>query len=142
MTLEPWLEPWKINNGDETALHQPTRPVSRLHPPINRPCSAPGQARSIALPIPPQELRPFYGSYATTNIPPPARRDHTQQPTDTEAALLRLGKMQPEDWFAPQGFPKMCELLPAPRRFSPFPWPGESLKPPFQSRSSHHDDAH
>jgi hypothetical protein len=90
----------------------------------------------------PGTTAPFNGSYATTNIPPPARRDHTQQPTDTEAALLRLGKMQPEDWFAPQGFPKMCELLPAPRRFSLFPWPGESLKPPFQSRSNHHGDAH
>jgi hypothetical protein len=61
---------------------------------------APGQARSIALRLPPQELPPLYGSYATTNIPPPARQDEGQRPTDTEAALLRLGKMQLEDWFA------------------------------------------
>jgi SOS-response transcriptional repressor LexA len=54
---------------------------------------APGQARSIALRLPPQELPSLYGSYATTNIPPPARRDEGQRPTDTEAALLRLGKM-------------------------------------------------
>ena len=61
---------------------------------------APGQARSIALRLAPQELPPLYGSYASTNIPPPVRRDDGQQPTDTEAALLRLGKMQLEDWFA------------------------------------------
>jgi SOS-response transcriptional repressor LexA len=41
---------------------------------------APGQARSIALRLPPQELPPLYGSYATPNIPPPARRDDGQQP--------------------------------------------------------------
>jgi hypothetical protein len=60
----------------------------------------PGQARSIALRLPSQELPPLYGGNATTNIPPSARRDDAQHPTDTEAALLRLGKMQLEDWFA------------------------------------------
>ena len=61
---------------------------------------APGQARSIALRLAPRELPPLYGSYASTNVPPPARRDDGQQPTDTKAALLRLVKMQLEDWFA------------------------------------------
>jgi len=61
---------------------------------------APGQARSIALRVPTQELPPLCGGYATTNIPPPARRDEGQRPTDTEAALLRLGKIQLEDLSA------------------------------------------
>jgi hypothetical protein len=64
---------------------------------------APGQARSIALRLPPEELPPLYGSSATTNIAPPARREEGQQPTNTEAALLRLGKIQLEDWFAHNG---------------------------------------
>jgi SOS-response transcriptional repressor LexA len=51
---------------------------------------APGQARSIALRLPPLELLPLYGSYATANIPPPACQDDGQQPSDTGAALLRL----------------------------------------------------
>jgi len=61
---------------------------------------APGQARSIALRLPPQELPPLHGRSATTNIQPPGRRAEGQQPTNTEAALLRLGKIQLEDWFA------------------------------------------
>jgi hypothetical protein len=64
---------------------------------------APGQARSIALRLPPQELPPLQGRSATTNIPPPAHRAEGQQPTNTEAALLRLGKIQLQDWFAYNG---------------------------------------
>ena len=54
----------------------------------------PGQARSIALRLPPQELPPLHGSSTTANIQPPAGRTEGQQPTNTEAALLRLGKIQ------------------------------------------------
>jgi len=50
-----------------------------------------GPGAGIALCLPPQELPPLCGRCATTNIPPPARQDDGQQPTDTEAALLRLG---------------------------------------------------
>jgi|HubBroStandDraft_4_1064222.scaffolds.fasta_scaffold362108_2 hypothetical protein len=63
---------------------------------------APGQPRSIALRLPPQELPPLHGRSANTSIPPPApaHQAEGEQSTNTEAALLRLGKIQLEDWFA------------------------------------------
>src|ERR1700730_4184249 len=48
---------------------------------------APGQARSITLRLPPQELPPLHGSSATTNTQRSAPTEG-RQPTDTEAALL------------------------------------------------------
>src|SRR5438876_117771 len=61
---------------------------------------APGQARSIRLKLPPEKLPPLQGATTTTNIPPPVPQAEGQQPTDTEAAMLRLGKIQIGDLFA------------------------------------------
>ena len=59
---------------------------------------APGQARSIKTTLPPEKLPPLPG--ASTGTPLPVRQTEGQQPTDTEAAVLRLGKIQIEDLFA------------------------------------------
>ena len=56
---------------------------------------APGEARSIKLKLP-----PLRGVTATTTVQPPARQTEEQQPADTQAALLRLGKLQLDDLFA------------------------------------------
>ena len=61
---------------------------------------APGQARSIRLKLPPEKLPPLQGTATTTNIQPPVRQAEGQQPTDTEAAILHLGKIQIDDLFA------------------------------------------
>ncbi len=60
----------------------------------------PGQARSIRLTFPPEKLPPLPGASASAGIQPPVRQSEGQQSTDTEAALLRLGKVQIEDLFA------------------------------------------
>ena len=66
----------------------------------------PGQARSIRLTLPPEKLPPLPGASASASasasagIQPPVRQSKGQQSTDTEAALLRLGKVQIEDLFA------------------------------------------
>jgi len=61
---------------------------------------APGEARSIKLKLPPEKLPLLRGIAAKTTVQPPARQTEEQQPADTEAALLRLGKIQIEDLFA------------------------------------------
>ena len=58
---------------------------------------APGQARSIKPTLPPEKLPPLPG--ASTGTPLPVRQTEGQQPTDTEAAVLRLGKIQMKDLF-------------------------------------------
>jgi len=58
---------------------------------------APGQARSIKTTLPPEKLPPLPG--ASTGTPLPVRQTEGQQPTDTEAAVLRLGKIQIKDLF-------------------------------------------
>jgi hypothetical protein len=60
----------------------------------------PGEARSIRLKLPPEKLPPLQGTATTTNIPSTVRQAGDQQPTDTEAAILHLGKIQVEDFFA------------------------------------------
>ena len=61
----------------------------------------PGQARSIKMTLSPEKLPPLPG--ASTGTPLPAWQTEGQQPTDTEATLLRLGKIQIEDMFAYYG---------------------------------------
>ena len=61
---------------------------------------APGQARSIKITLPPEKLPPLPGASASTGTPLPGRQTQGQQPTNTEAAVLRLGKIQIEDLFA------------------------------------------
>lgn len=60
----------------------------------------PGKARSIRLAIPPEKLPPLPGASGSAGIRPSVRHAEDQQSTDTEAALLRLGKVQIEDLFA------------------------------------------
>ena len=60
----------------------------------------PGQARSITLRLPAEELPPLQGTMvaATIHAPPPKTDCH--QATDTETALLRFGKIQLEQLFS------------------------------------------
>jgi len=60
----------------------------------------PGQARSIMLRLPAEELPPLQGTMvaATIHAPPPKTDCH--QATDTETALLRFGKIQLEQLFS------------------------------------------
>jgi hypothetical protein len=60
---------------------------------------APGQARSIKMTLSPEILPPLSGVSASTGAPLPVRQTQGQQPTDTEAAVLRLGKIQMKDLF-------------------------------------------
>ena len=60
----------------------------------------PGQARSIRLTLPPEKLPPLPGASGSAGVQPPVRQSEGQQSTDTEAALLLLGKVQIEDLFA------------------------------------------
>src|SRR5271156_5033979 len=59
----------------------------------------PGQARSIALRLPPEELPPLHGAAATATIHPPPPKPGNHPPTDTETVLLSFGKTQLEHWF-------------------------------------------
>jgi len=61
---------------------------------------APGQARSIKMTLSPEKLPPLPDLSASTGTPLPVRQTEGQQPKDTEATLLRLGKIQIEDLFA------------------------------------------
>ena len=60
----------------------------------------PGQARSITLRLPAEELPPLHGATATATIPPPPPKTDAYPVTDTETTLLRFGKIQLEHWFS------------------------------------------
>jgi DNA-binding MarR family transcriptional regulator len=60
----------------------------------------PGQARSIRLTLPPEKLPPLQDASATTGTQPPVHQTEGQQLSDTETAILRLGKVQIEDLFS------------------------------------------
>ena len=61
----------------------------------------PGVARNIGLNVSPENLPPLKGGAATATIPfPAAHHAEEQQPADTEAAVVRLGRIQMEDLFA------------------------------------------
>lgn len=64
---------------------------------------APGQARSIRLVLPSEILPPLSAASVSTDAPLSVRQTQGQQPTDTEADLLRFGKIQIEDLFAYYG---------------------------------------
>ncbi len=64
---------------------------------INR---VPGQARSITLRLPPEELPPLSGAAATATIYPPPPQTENPPVTDTETLLLRFGRSQIEHWFS------------------------------------------
>ena len=59
----------------------------------------PGQARSITLRLPPEELPPLHGAAATATIHPPPPKPGNHPPTDTESVFLSFGKTQLEHWF-------------------------------------------
>jgi repressor LexA len=58
----------------------------------------PGQARSIALRLPAEELPRLPGTTTTAAIPPPPKTE-SHSATDMETMLLRFGKGQLEHWF-------------------------------------------
>jgi len=60
----------------------------------------PGQARSITLRLPAEELPPLHGATATATIHPPPPKTDAYPVTDTETTLLRFGKIQLEHWFS------------------------------------------
>ena len=60
----------------------------------------PGQARSITLRLPPEELPPLHGATATVTIRPSRPKTENHPATDTDALLLRFGKSQLEHWFS------------------------------------------
>jgi DNA-binding MarR family transcriptional regulator len=60
---------------------------------------APGEARSIRLKLPPEELPPLRGAHTAKNLPPPAPENRDQQPDDAQAALAQLGRIQIEELF-------------------------------------------
>jgi DNA-binding GntR family transcriptional regulator len=60
----------------------------------------PGQARSVRLSLPPEKLPLMQGASTSAGTQPPVRQIEGQQPTDTEAAIWRLGKVQIEDLLA------------------------------------------
>jgi len=64
----------------------------------------PGQARSIAVRLAPETLPPLQGASATAVIPPPALsgppKPGEARTWGEEAAFMRLGTAQLEDWFA------------------------------------------
>ncbi len=60
----------------------------------------PGQARSITLRLPAEELPPLQGATATATIHPPPAKTDDHPATDMETTLLRFGKIQLEHWFS------------------------------------------
>jgi len=59
----------------------------------------PGQARSITLRLPAEELPPLQGATATSTIHPPPPKNGNHPSTDMETTLLRFGKIQLDHWF-------------------------------------------
>jgi len=60
----------------------------------------PGQARSITLRLPAEELPPLHGATETAIIHPPPLKTENHSATDTETTLLRFGKIQLDHWFS------------------------------------------
>jgi len=60
----------------------------------------PGQARSIALRLPAEELPPLRGAMVTATVQPPPSKTENHPGTDTEIILLRFGKSQIDHWFS------------------------------------------
>jgi hypothetical protein len=60
----------------------------------------PGQARSITLRLPAEELPPLRGARATATIHPPPSKNENYPATDAEIVLLRFGKSQIDHWFS------------------------------------------
>jgi len=58
-----------------------------------------GQARSITLRLPAEELPPLHGATATATIHPPPSKTDDHPATDMETTLLRFGKIQLDHWF-------------------------------------------
>ena len=64
---------------------------------------APGEARSIRLKLPSEQLPHLLGAGIPATIPPPARQIEGQHLADLDAAMLRLGKIQIDDLFTHNG---------------------------------------
>ncbi len=63
----------------------------------------PGEARSIRLKLPPEQLPHLHGAGTPATIPPTARQIEGQHFADLDAAMLRLGKIQIDDLFTHNG---------------------------------------
>lgn len=59
----------------------------------------PGEARSLRLKLAVEKLPSLHPMASPIIVPQPTRRSEGQAPADTEAALLRLGRVQLEDLF-------------------------------------------
>jgi hypothetical protein len=59
----------------------------------------PGQARSIRLRLPPEELPPLHGATATVANHAPSLKTENHPAADTETILLGFGKIQLDHWF-------------------------------------------
>jgi hypothetical protein len=59
----------------------------------------PGQARSITLRLPAEELPSLHGATASATIHPPPPKTGNHPSTDMETTLLRFGKIQLDHWF-------------------------------------------
>ena len=60
----------------------------------------PGQARSITLRLPAEELPPLRGATATATIHPPPPETGDQPAADMKSTLLHFGKSQIDHWFS------------------------------------------
>jgi repressor LexA len=60
----------------------------------------PGQARSITLRLPAEELPPLRGATATATVQPPWPKTENHPATDTQIILLGFGKSQIDHWFS------------------------------------------
>jgi repressor LexA len=60
----------------------------------------PGQARSITLRLPAEELPPLHGATAIATIHPPPPKTDDHPAIDTDTTLLRFGKAQLDQWFS------------------------------------------
>lgn len=60
----------------------------------------PGQARSISLRLPPEELPPLHGATATVANHPRSVKTENHPTADRESILLGFGKIQLDQWFS------------------------------------------
>ncbi|PWU08075.1 MAG: hypothetical protein C5B50_30380 [Verrucomicrobia bacterium] len=59
----------------------------------------PGEARSIRLTLPPEQLPPLHGATGVVSIQPRPQQTQGEQFDDTQTALARLGKIQIDGLF-------------------------------------------
>ncbi|HTV39214.1 MAG TPA: hypothetical protein VMF08_01455 [Candidatus Sulfotelmatobacter sp.] len=63
-------------------------------------CRTPGEARSVRIILPPENLPQLQGAAETAKIPPLAHHIESPSPADAQVVLTNLGRIQIEDLFA------------------------------------------